>query len=146
MEKVDKTSMAVGLEARVPFLDHELVEFAATVPTKYKIKGFYTKRIFKQAFHSRLPVETLKKPKHGFDPPLQFWFRDNLKGFVKEVLFNPRARSRGLLNYDFIETLYGRYIEDMGPYHWHLWLLIAFKLWCQQFLDHQHRTDNATAD
>ncbi len=146
LEKADKASMAVSLEVRVPFLDHELVEFAATIPAKYKVRGFSTKYILKKAFFSHLPTETLRKRKHGFDPPLEIWFRDNLKGFIKEVLFDPRARSRGLFDYNYIEKLYRGHIEGRGYYHWHLWLLTVFELWCQQFLDHPHQTGSATAD
>jgi asparagine synthase (glutamine-hydrolysing) len=135
LEKVDKASMAVGLEVRVPFLDHELVEFAAMIPAKYKVNGFSTKRILKTAFSSQLPAETLRKRKHGFTPPVNPWFRNKLQGFVKEVLFDPRARSRGLFDYDYIERLYNWHIKGRGYYHWHLWLLIVFELWCQRFLE-----------
>ena len=130
--------MAVGLEVRVTFLDHELVEFAARIPAKYKVRGFSTKYILKKAFLSQLPAETLRKRKHGFTPPFDPWFRGKLKGFVKEVLFDQQARSRGLFDYGYIERLYRWHIEGRGSYHWHLWLLTVFELWCQQFLDHQH--------
>jgi len=145
LEKVDKASMAVGLEVRVPFLDHELVEFAATIPAKYKVRGFSTKRILKEAFRSQLPAETLRKRKHGFTPPVKPWFRNKLNGFVKEVLFDPRARSRGLFDYDYIEKLYDWHIKGRGYYHWHLWLLTVFELWCQQFLEHQSMQFNTSS-
>jgi len=144
LEKVDKASMAVGLEVRVPFLDHELVEFAATIPAKYKVRGFSTKCILKEAFRSQLPAETLRKRKHGFTPPVKPWFRNKLNGFVKEVLFDPRARSRGLFDYDYIEKLYDWHIKGRGYYHWHLWLLTVFELWCQQFLEHQSMQFNTS--
>ena len=137
LEKVDKASMAVGLEVRVPFLDHQLVEFAATIPAKYKVSGFSTKCILKEAFRSQLPAETLRKRKHGFTPPVKPWFRNKLNGFVKEVLFDPRARGRGLFDYDYIEKLYYWHVNGKGYYHWHLWLLTVFELWCQRFLDVQ---------
>ncbi len=138
LEKGDKASMAVGLEVRVPFLDHELVEFAATIPARYKVRGFSTKYILKKAFSSRLPPETLRKRKHGFTPPFEPWFRDKLKGFVKDILFDPQTRSRGLFDYDYIEKLYRWHVESRGTYHWHLWLLTVFELWCRQYLDHQY--------
>lgn len=141
LEKVDKASMAVGLEVRVPFLNHELVEFAATIPAKYKVRGFSTKHLLKNTFRYQLPVETLQKRKHGFTPPVSPWFRDNLKGFVRDVLFDPMARSRGLFDYGYIDKLYRRHLEGRGYYHWQLWLLIVFELWCQKFLDHQRYTN-----
>jgi asparagine synthase (glutamine-hydrolysing) len=128
----------VGLEVRVPFLDHVLVEFAATIPAKYKVRGFSTKSILKKAFASYLPPETLQKRKHGFTPPVNFWFRNTLNGFVKDVLFDSRARSRGLFDYNYIEKLYNWHTKGRGYYHWHLWLLTVFELWCQRFLDHQN--------
>lgn len=137
LEKADKASMAVSLEVRVPFLDHALVEFAATIPTKYKISGFSTKGILKKPFTSLLPAETLRKRKHGFTPPFEPWFRDKLKGFVKEVLFDQRARSRGLFDDEYIESIYNWHVAGKGAYHWHLWLLTVFELWCQQYLDRQ---------
>ncbi len=140
LEKVDKASMAVGLEVRVPFLDHELVEFAATIPAKYKVRGLSTKSILKKAFLSCLPPQTLRKRKHGFTPPVDPWFRNKLNGFVKDVLFDSRARSRGLFDHDYIQKLYNWHIEGRGYYHWHLWLLTVFELWCQRFLDNQNDT------
>ncbi|MFC1948485.1 asparagine synthase (glutamine-hydrolyzing) [Chloroflexota bacterium] len=135
LEKVDKASMAVGLEVRVPFLDHELVEFAATIPAKYKVRWFGTKTILKQSFKSLLPPETLRKRKHGFTPPVGPWFRNTLNSFVADIIFDSRAKSRGLFDYDYIQRLYNWHIEGRGYYHWHLWLLTIFELWCQRFLD-----------
>jgi asparagine synthase (glutamine-hydrolysing) len=135
LEKVDKTSMGVGLEVRVPFLDHELVEFAATIPAQYKVRGFSTKCVLKKAVAPLLPAQTLRKRKHGFAVPLDPWIAGNLRGFVGEVLFDPKARSRGLFNNDYVDKLYRWHIEGKGSYHRHLWLLVVFELWCQQYLD-----------
>ena len=104
---------------------------------KYKVKGFSTKCILKRALFSWLPTETLQKHKHSFTPPLDPWFRNKLNGFVKEIVFDSQARSRGLFDYDYILKLYNWHMKGRGYYHWHLWLLTVFELWCQQFLDHQ---------
>lgn len=139
LEKADKASMAVGLEVRVPFLDHELVEFAAKIPSKYKISGVSTKRILKSTFLNSLPAQTLQKRKHGFTPPFDPWFRGKLNTFIKEVVLDSRARSRGLFNYDYIEDIFVRHTQHKGTFHWHLWLLTVFELWCQRFLDNNKK-------
>jgi asparagine synthase (glutamine-hydrolysing) len=133
LEKVDKASMAVGLETRVPFLDHELVEFSATIPVKYKVRGATTKYILKRALKGLLPPATLKKPKSGFTPPTELWFKGNLKGLVQDVLFDSQARSRGFFNTDYIRSLYQQHCEGRGLYHRHLWLLIVFEIWCRRY-------------
>jgi asparagine synthase (glutamine-hydrolysing) len=135
LEKADKASMAHSLEVRVPFLDHELVEFAARIPMRYKIRGFNTKYILKKAFESQLPKAILQKHKHGFTPPIEPWFRGKLKDEIKEIIFDPKARSRGLFNYDYIEEIFRQHTEGKASYHRHLWLLVVFELWCQRYLD-----------
>jgi asparagine synthase (glutamine-hydrolysing) len=136
LEKTDKASMAVGLEARVPFLDHELVEFAATIPSKYKIKGFTKKYILKKAMRGLLPESVIKKPKHGFSVPTDPWFRGKLKEYVFEVLFDSQTRKRGYFNYPYIEKLYREHLDGKEVYDFHLWLLLNFELWHRTFMDH----------
>ena len=135
LEKTDKASMAVGLEVRVPFLDHELVEFAATIPSKYKIKGFTKKYILKKAMRGLLPESVIKKPKHGFSVPTDPWFRGKLKDYVFEVLFDNKARGRGYFNYPYIEKLYREHLDGKEVYDFHLWLLLNFELWHRKFMD-----------
>jgi asparagine synthase (glutamine-hydrolysing) len=135
LEKVDKASMAVGLEVRVPILDHKLVEFAATIPAKYKVRGVSTKYILKKAFAKELPEATLRKRKHGFAVPLDPWMGKKTGGFVQNVLFDNKARSRGLFSQEYVKKLVDMHSEGKGHYHRQLWLLIVFELWCQRFLD-----------
>jgi asparagine synthase (glutamine-hydrolysing) len=135
LEKVDKTSMAVSLEARVPLLDHRLVELSLQIPASFKIRGGVTKRIFKRAVADLLPAETLAKPKHGFAVPTDPWFRGELKQFAYDVLLDPRSRQRGFFRPEVVEQLWrehqsGRHVRDS-----HLWLLVNFELWARRFLD-----------
>src|SRR5688500_4794184 len=95
LEKVDKTSMAVSLEARVPLLDHRLVELSMRIPGRQKIAGGETKRIFKRAVADLLPVATLQKPKHGFAVPTDPWFRGELRDLAFDAPLGPRAKQRG---------------------------------------------------
>lgn len=134
LEKVDKASMAVGLETRVPFLDHQLVEFVATIPSQYKIKGFDTKYILRQAMKDLLPKEVLIKRKHGFAVPTDPWFRGEMKDFIQEILFGDRARSSGFFDFDYIEKLYNDHIRGREDRSTHIWLLLNFELWHDRFM------------
>jgi asparagine synthase (glutamine-hydrolysing) len=135
LEKVDKTSMAVSLEARVPILDYRIVEFAMSIPSRYKIKGGETKCVLRAAVRDLLPPETMRKAKHGFAVPTDRWFRDELKSFAYDVLLDPRTRQRGYFSRREVERLWrdhqaGREVRDS-----HLWLLMNFELWAREYLD-----------
>ncbi len=135
LEKVDKMSMAFGLETRAPILDHKLVEFANSIPSKYKIKGFNTKYIFKEAMKDMLPASILKKKKHGFAVPTNSWFRGKLKDYLFEIIFDAKTKSRGYFNYSYIEKLYKLYQNGNQPLDSQFWLLLNFELWHRQFVD-----------
>jgi asparagine synthase (glutamine-hydrolysing) len=129
LEKVDKATMAVGLEARVPLLDHELVEFAATVPSHFKIRGSAMKYVFKRAVADLLPAETLTRPKHGFAVPTDPWFRGHLFGWARDLLVGSDARSRDYLDTGEVGRLLeahraGRVVADTR-----LWTLLNLELW-----------------
>lgn len=135
LEKVDKTSMATSLEARVPLLDYRLVEFAMRIPSRYKIAGGDTKRVLRRAVADLLPATTLKKPKHGFAVPTDPWFRGELRQFAFDVLLDSRATDRGMFRRKEVERLWrdhqdGREVRDQ-----HLWLLMNFELWARRYLD-----------
>jgi asparagine synthase (glutamine-hydrolysing) len=135
MEKVDKATMACGLEARVPLLDHRLVELAFQIPGRFKISGGSLKRILKQAVLDLVPSSVLRKPKHGFSVPLDPWFRGELKDFTFEVLLDGRTRQRGYFNTDFVERLWREHVEGRHVWAAHLWLLLNFELWHRIYLD-----------
>lgn len=135
LEKVDKPSMANGLEIRTPFLDYRLVEFANLIPLKYKIRGFKTKYIFKQAMKNFLPKQVLRKRKHGFAVPTNLWFRGKLKKYLFEIIFDKTTKSRGYFNFGYIEKLYKCYQEKNQPFDSELWLILNFELWHRQFID-----------
>ncbi len=135
LKKVDKATMAVGLEARLPLLDHRLVELAFRIPSRYKIRGWSTKRIFKRALRGVLPGRTLRKRKHGFAVPTDLWFRGVLKDYAWEVLFDPRTRARGFFRQRYVERLYQDHVQGREVRDTHLWLLLVFELWHRCFLD-----------
>jgi asparagine synthase (glutamine-hydrolysing) len=135
LEKVDKAAMAVGLEARVPFLDHRLVEFVASVPSKYKIKGWTTKYILKKVLKGILPARILGKRKHGFSVPIDPWFRGKLRSYVQEILLDPKTLNRGIFKRKTIEHLFQDHLRGKEIYDTHLWLILNFELWHRRFMD-----------
>ncbi|MSU54441.1 MAG: asparagine synthase (glutamine-hydrolyzing), partial [Candidatus Staskawiczbacteria bacterium] len=135
LEKVDKMSMAFGLETRAPMLDHKLVEFANSMPAKYKIKGLTTKYLFREAMKGILPASILNKKKHGFAVPINPWFRGKLKEYLFEVIFDPKTRARGYFNYAYIEKLHKMYQNGNQPLDSQFWLLLNFELWHRKFID-----------
>src|ERR1700752_3647489 len=94
--KVDIASMAVSLEARSPFLDHHVIEFAASLPPNLKLRGLTTKYLLKRTLRNLLPVENLDRKKMGFGVPINHWFRGRLQGFLRETLLSDRSLNRGL--------------------------------------------------
>jgi asparagine synthase (glutamine-hydrolysing) len=135
LEKVDKSSMAVSLEARVPLLDHRLVELSLRIPSRSKIANGGMKRVFKRAIADLLPPATLQRAKHGFAVPTDPWFRGELRQFAFDVLFDPQTKRRGYFRSEAVEALWrehqdGRHVRDA-----HLWLLMNFELWARRFLD-----------
>jgi asparagine synthase (glutamine-hydrolysing) len=134
LTKVDRMSMAHSIEARVPLLDHELAEFAATIPAEMRLKGTTGKYIFKKAMRGILPAETLERPKQGFAVPLGRWFRGQLRGYVHDLLLSDVCRRRGVLDPWYVERLLQRH-QTGRDLDLHLWTLVSFELWCRTFLD-----------
>jgi asparagine synthase (glutamine-hydrolysing) len=135
MEKLDKATMARSLEARLPLLDHRLVELAFQIPGGYKIKGSSMKRVFKHAVQSLVPDAVLRRPKHGFAVPTDPWFRGELKEFAFDVLLDRRAQQRGYFNAPVVERLWHEHVRGRGVWDTQLWLLLNFELWHRIFLD-----------
>lgn len=135
LEKIDKASMAFGLETRSPILSRHLVEFANSIPAKYKVRGIQTKYIFKEAMKDILPKRILKKRKHGLSVPTNIWFKGKLKNYLFEIIFDEKTRSRGYFNFPYIEKLYKSYQNRNQPLDSQFWLILNFELWHRQFID-----------
>jgi asparagine synthase (glutamine-hydrolysing) len=135
LEKVDKASMAVGLEARVPFLDHELVEFAATIPDRYKVRGTRTKYILKAATAGLLPAAIRNRKKHGFAVPYPLWFKGELREFVGDTLLGASARQRGILRPEAVQSLIEQHQNGRESHYRQLWVVLMFEAWCRRYLD-----------
>ena len=134
LTKVDRMSMAHSLEARVPLLDHKLIEFAATVPPELRLRDGTTKYLLKRALADVLPASVIDRPKQGFAIPLGAWFRGQLDDFVRELLLGETARRRAIFDAGYIERLLRRHARGRAL-DFQLWTLISFELWCRTFLD-----------
>ncbi|HEX8853813.1 MAG TPA: asparagine synthase (glutamine-hydrolyzing), partial [Pyrinomonadaceae bacterium] len=106
LTKVDRMSMAVSLEARVPLLDHRLIEFATRIPASLKMRGAETKYIFKRAVRGLVPDEILDRPKQGFGVPVQQWINEELRERIRETLTSRRASERGYFDASYINLLF----------------------------------------
>jgi asparagine synthase (glutamine-hydrolysing) len=130
LAKVDKATMACGLEARVPFLDYRLVEYAINLPVSMKVHGREGKRALRWLGERYLPKEILKRPKHGFNVPLNIWFRNELWAFVKEILSESAVKDAGYFNIKTVQEILQRHRQDMtsdlsNP----IFTLLCFELW-----------------
>lgn len=134
--KVDIASMGVGLEARSPFLDQEMVNLACQIPYDLKVHGFsQTKYILKKAAEKLIPRENIYRPKIGFSIPLSTWFSGkSLNQYAKSKLLSKQAKMRGLFNQDFVRKMLASHTEanDFGPA---LWALLSLELWFEQYFD-----------
>ncbi len=133
--KMDIVSMANSLEARSPFLDHKLMEFAAGLPQGYKLRGLVKKYILKKALKGLLPGRNLHRKKMGFGVPLDSWFRGELKGFLCDTLLSQRAQGRGYFNPEAIKKVVGLHISGKKNYNMQLWALLMLELWHKKFMD-----------
>src|SRR5215470_11259614 len=133
--RVDKITMATSVEARVPFLDHHLVEYALGLPRELKIKGQTGKHILKRALESILPHEVLYKPKRGFGAPVHEWFRGAEGSALVQQITNSSLRRRELLDYEFVSRMLEEHRRRKKDWGFHLWALLNLSLWYERWID-----------
>lgn len=133
--KVDIATMAHGLEARSPLLDHKVMEFAASLPSSMKLRGRTRKYIFKRAVKALLPGAILTRRKMGFGVPLDRWFRGELRELAADVLLGRRLRERGYFRPEFLERIVSEHVGGVRNWHDQLWNLLMFELWHRMFVD-----------
>ncbi|MCI0621692.1 MAG: asparagine synthase (glutamine-hydrolyzing) [Acidobacteria bacterium] len=131
----DKMSMAASLECRVPFLDHEFVEFAARVPSELKVRGFEMKYLFKKAMKPLLPESILNRPKRGFGAPFGAWLRGELRPLALEILSERNVRQRGFFEWPAVQSAIDLHFAEREDHTDHLLALINFELWCRIYID-----------
>jgi len=135
MVKTDIASMANSLEVRCPFLDHQFVEFAATIPSKMKLGKDGGKAILKNAVKDLLPPEIINKPKSGFGIPLAKWFREELSDMLRGTLLDQVAAKRNLFNKSFVEKMVDEHIDGRRDWSNRLWAFLFLELWFREFID-----------
>jgi asparagine synthase (glutamine-hydrolysing) len=131
--KVDRMSMANSLEARVPFLDHEFVEFSATVSPDLKLHGLTTKYILKKTMSQLLPKEIIDRKKQGFSIPMKNWLKDELRNMMLEVLSRERIEEKRYFNYEQVNKLIQQHLEGKRNNAHKIWALMTFELWHESY-------------
>jgi asparagine synthase (glutamine-hydrolysing) len=133
LAKVDRASMAHGLEVRVPFLDHRFVELVTGIPERLKLKGFTTKYLWKKAIKDRVPDEIARRGKKGFGIPLARWLCGELKGLMLELLSEKRLKEQGIFNPSTVKRLVSDHLAHRTDNRKKIWNLLIFQLWWDSF-------------
>jgi len=133
--KVDVATMAHGLEARAPFLDHELVEWAARLPLDIRSPAGRPKALLVDTFASLLPPETYSRPKAGFGVPIEHWLRTGLKTIAYDLLLDDTAAARGIVQPAFVRKMLSDHCSGAVPHHPRLWALLMLELWYRSWID-----------
>ncbi len=135
LTKVDRMSMAVSLEARVPLLDHKLIDFVTRIPASMKMAGLETKTLFKRAVADLVPEEILGRPKQGFGVPIQQWINLQLRDRIRDTLTDSRFRQRGIISPAYTDVLLDEHERGRRDHSMALWSLLMLELWHQVFVD-----------
>jgi asparagine synthase (glutamine-hydrolysing) len=133
LAKVDRASMAHGLEVRVPFLDHRFVDLVTGLPEELKLKGFSTKYLWKKAIKDRIPDEIARRSKKGFGIPIAKWFYRELKDLMLEMLSEGRLKKQGIFNPSVVQRLVTDHLARRVDNRKKLWNLLIFQLWSDSF-------------
>jgi len=131
----DKLSMAASLEARVPLLDHKLVEFAANLPTDLKLQNLKRKYLLKKVGSKLIPDQIINRKKEGFPIPIEMWLKNEAHQFMNDYLSPATIKKRGLFNYNYIEGLIKEFKSGFADHSMLLWGLISLELWQRCYLD-----------
>lgn len=133
LAKVDRMTMANSLEARVPLLDHELVERVAVIPPRVKSKGLQTKRLLRRAARNLLPPKIRKGKKKGFTPPLPFWIRNELREFLGEFFAPERLQATGMLNVNHCRQLLDEHLQGKKDNNRQIWTILGLVCWLEKY-------------
>lgn len=135
MVKVDRASMSVGLEGREPFLDQSVIEFAARLPSHYKIRSGETKSMLKHVTHRYIDAAIMDRPKKPFIAPLQKWFREDMRALMLDYINQETLDRQGIFNTKNVLNLRDRYLKDQGIGHQKIWNILLFQLWYKRYME-----------
>ncbi len=131
LTKVDRASMSVGLEARVPLLDHEFVELVWSLPQEFRSSQKEEKLLLKRVLEASVPRELFDRPKKGFGIPLDSWLRRELRDWGESLLDEKRLQEQGLLDSSYVRELWSRHLKGEEDWGYHLWDICMFQSWLE---------------
>jgi asparagine synthase (glutamine-hydrolysing) len=135
LTKVDRASMAVSLETRMPFLDHNLYEFAARLPISMKIRDGRTKWLLRQILEQHIPRELIERPKVGFSIPIDKWLRGEMREWA-ETLLSPSALARsGVFDVEVVHHTWNVHLSGRANLQHPLWCVLMFQAWHQYWME-----------
>jgi asparagine synthase (glutamine-hydrolysing) len=143
LAKVDRTSMAVSLEVRAPFLDRRVAEFAASLPFSYKLRGGTSKYILKRAVRDLLPPFVTRRGKKGFGVPVAEWLKGRLRPLARDLLSPARLARHGLFDPAYVARLQDEHERGRANHRKLLWTLLVFELWHESFVETPRRIDES---
>jgi len=135
LTKVDRASMLTSLEARVPLLDHRLVEFAAQIPTSFKINNDKGKLLLREVLHRYIPPHLVERPKMGFGIPIGAWLKNELRDWCEDLLDASVLKNQNYIKADVVRSMWDDHIAGRGNWSYYLWDVLMFQAWIKKWRD-----------
>jgi asparagine synthase (glutamine-hydrolysing) len=134
LQKVDRATMTASLEGREPFLDHRVIEWAATLPDEFKYNNGEKKFILKEIVHQYIPKSLMDRPKMGFAIPIANWLKEDLRDLVEDHLNEQVIRKQGIFQWEYVEKLKRDFFGGKKEFDVKLWYLLMFQMWCRKWM------------